>query len=108
MTLITHPRTAGTWNPMPLVAPDGGADGAPAVLILSGSVGAGHDGAAHELARRLRDRGVDVDVRDYLEALPRWFRFFLREGYTASVSASRPCSSGCSTTSSTAAGSAAP
>ncbi|GAA1652434.1 MGDG synthase family glycosyltransferase [Georgenia ruanii] len=70
---------------MPIVAPDGGGEGAPAVLILTGSVGAGHDGAAHELARRLRDRGVDVDVRDYLQALPRWFRFFLREGYTASV-----------------------
>lgn len=30
----------------------------------------GHDGAAHELARRLRARGLTVDVRDYLAALP--------------------------------------
>jgi len=35
-------------------------------LIISGSVGAGHDGAANELADRLRVHGIDVDVRDYL------------------------------------------
>lgn len=55
------------------------------VLIVSGSVGAGHDGAAHELADRLRAQGVDVDVRDYLLALPIPCRYFLRDGYTASV-----------------------
>ncbi|GAA1650503.1 MGDG synthase family glycosyltransferase [Georgenia ruanii] len=77
MTPSTRPHPAGRDRPP--------ADGAPAVLILSGSVGAGHDGAAQELARRLRGRGVDVDVRDYLEALPGWYRILLREGYTASV-----------------------
>lgn len=56
-----------------------------AVLIISGSVGAGHDGAAHELAARLRAAGVQADVRDYLQAVPRWFRYFLRDGYTLSV-----------------------
>ncbi|MGI8537944.1 MAG: DMT family transporter, partial [Mycobacteriales bacterium] len=56
-----------------------------AVLIISGSVGAGHDGAAHELAARLRAAGVQADVRDYLQALPRWFRYVLRDGYTLSV-----------------------
>jgi len=63
--------------------PAGGA--LPRVLIVSGSVGAGHDGAAHELADRLRAQGVDVDHRDYLLALPSLCRYFLRDGYTASV-----------------------
>lgn len=57
----------------------------PRVLVVSGSVGAGHDGAAYELADRLRARGVDVDVRDYLLALPSLCRYFLRDGYTISV-----------------------
>lgn len=57
----------------------------PSVLVLSGSVGAGHDGAAHELAERLRRRGADVEVEDYLEALPRWFAALLRDGYSLSV-----------------------
>jgi len=56
-----------------------------AVLILSASVGAGHDGAADELAERLRRSGVDVDVRDYMNALPRWGRFLLRDCYSPSV-----------------------
>lgn len=55
------------------------------VLIVSGSVGAGHDGAARELAERLRAEGVHVDVRDYLAAVPRWFAVLLREGYSTSV-----------------------
>lgn len=54
-------------------------------LIISGSVGAGHDGAANELARRLRKAGVTTDVRDYLRALPRPCRIVLRDGYTTSV-----------------------
>ncbi|MBC7375398.1 MAG: glycosyltransferase [Frankiales bacterium] len=76
---VTRPfrRRAGL-RLAPSSAPD-------AVLIISGSVGAGHDGAAHELAARLRAAGVQVDVRDYLEALPRWFRYVLRDGYTLSV-----------------------
>lgn len=59
--------------------------GARRVLVISGSVGAGHDGAARELAARLRGAGVHVDVRDYLDALPRWLTVFIREGYTTSV-----------------------
>lgn len=57
----------------------------PTVLIISGSVGAGHDGAARELAARLRDTGVTVDVRDFLDALPRPVRVLLRRGYTGSI-----------------------
>jgi processive 1,2-diacylglycerol beta-glucosyltransferase len=55
------------------------------VLIVSGSVGAGHDGAARELADRLSAAGVTVDVEDFLDAVPRWLSVFLREGYTTSV-----------------------
>lgn len=39
-------------------------------LIVSASMGAGHDGAARELAERLRARGWRVEVRDFLSALP--------------------------------------
>src|SRR5438067_5838576 len=40
------------------------------VVIVSARIGAGHDGAAAELARRLRVRGFDVDRYDYLDLLP--------------------------------------
>jgi len=40
------------------------------VLVISGSVGAGHDGAADELIARLRNLGVRADRRDYLDAVP--------------------------------------
>jgi UDP-N-acetylglucosamine:LPS N-acetylglucosamine transferase len=55
------------------------------VLIVSGSVGAGHDGAARELAARLERSGVDVQVRDFLDAVPRPVAALLREGYPAAV-----------------------
>lgn len=55
------------------------------VLIVSGSVGAGHDGAANELAARLRAAGVTVTVRDFLAAVPRPATRLLRDGYTVSV-----------------------
>jgi UDP-N-acetylglucosamine:LPS N-acetylglucosamine transferase len=57
----------------------------PRVLVISGSVGAGHDGAARELAARLRTAGLAVEVRDFLDALPAAVAVFLREGYTTSV-----------------------
>jgi processive 1,2-diacylglycerol beta-glucosyltransferase len=55
------------------------------VLVVSGSVGAGHDGAAHELAARLRSAGADVEVRDYLTAVPRPLAYLLGEGYVSTV-----------------------
>jgi processive 1,2-diacylglycerol beta-glucosyltransferase len=55
------------------------------VLIISGSVGAGHDGAARELAARLERSGVQVEVRDFLDAVPRLVARLLREGYAAAV-----------------------
>ena len=51
------------------------------VLILTAAVGAGHDGAAYELARRLVADGVHVDVRDWLDALPVVGRFLARDCY---------------------------
>ena len=40
------------------------------VTIISASVGAGHDGAATELARRLAAAGITVDRYDLLDLLP--------------------------------------
>ena len=40
------------------------------VVIISASVGAGHDGAAAELARQLTASGVPVDRCDFLDLLP--------------------------------------
>ena len=39
------------------------------IAIVSASVGAGHDGAAGELARRLREAGFLVDCHDFLDLL---------------------------------------
>ncbi|HET9118099.1 MAG TPA: hypothetical protein VFN75_08520, partial [Pseudonocardiaceae bacterium] len=55
------------------------------VLVISGSVGAGHDGAADELISRLTKLGVAADRRDYLDALPRVCHYILRDGYRLSV-----------------------
>ncbi len=55
------------------------------VLVISGSVGAGHDGAADELVSRLAKLGVAADRRDFLDALPRACRYMLRDGYRLSV-----------------------
>lgn len=40
------------------------------IVIISASVGAGHDGAAAELARRLTASGFVVDRHDFLDFLP--------------------------------------
>lgn len=55
------------------------------VLVVSGSVGAGHDGAARELAARLRARGAVVQVRDFMDAIRPAAQRLLREGYTSTV-----------------------
>ncbi len=43
--------------------------GAGRISIVSASVGAGHDGAATELARRLTEAGYRVDCHDFLDLL---------------------------------------
>jgi UDP-N-acetylglucosamine:LPS N-acetylglucosamine transferase len=55
------------------------------VLVVSGSVGAGHDGAARELAARLKAAGAVVEVRDYLTAVPRPLAYLLGDGYLSTV-----------------------
>lgn len=55
------------------------------VVIISATVGQGHEGAARELARRLGRRGVTVEVHDYLDALPGYARRVLRDLYAPTV-----------------------
>jgi len=40
------------------------------IAIISASLGAGHDGVATELARRLREDGFEIELFDYLDLLP--------------------------------------
>ncbi|HET9692724.1 MAG TPA: glycosyltransferase, partial [Acidimicrobiales bacterium] len=63
-----------------------GAGSAPAgtgrrVLVVSASMGAGHDGAARELARRIEAAGHHAEVRDLLDAGPLRIGAALRGGY---------------------------
>jgi processive 1,2-diacylglycerol beta-glucosyltransferase len=53
----------------------------PAVLIISAAMGAGHDGVAYELQRRLHARGAHAEVVDYLEMLPARMGPFYRGFY---------------------------
>ena len=55
------------------------------VVIISATVGQGHEGAARELAARLTRRGVEVQVHDYLDALPAYARRVLRDLYAPTV-----------------------
>jgi processive 1,2-diacylglycerol beta-glucosyltransferase len=51
------------------------------VSIVTGSYGAGHDAAARELARHLRDVGCSVNVHDIAELLPSRLGQMLRSAY---------------------------
>jgi UDP-N-acetylglucosamine:LPS N-acetylglucosamine transferase len=51
------------------------------VLIVSASMGAGHDGAARELRRRLEERGHEVRLEDFLSAFPLRTGTLVRFGY---------------------------
>jgi UDP-N-acetylglucosamine:LPS N-acetylglucosamine transferase len=51
------------------------------VLVISASMGAGHDGAARELAARLRAAGHPAEVRDFLDSGPLRIGPALRRGY---------------------------
>lgn len=53
----------------------------PRVLIVSASIGAGHDGAARELARRATVEGYAVDRVDFLDLLPLGLGRLLRATY---------------------------
>ena len=51
------------------------------VLVVSASMGAGHDGAARELARRLNDEGHVTEVRDFMKSAPLKIGDMVRVGY---------------------------
>jgi UDP-N-acetylglucosamine:LPS N-acetylglucosamine transferase len=55
------------------------------VLIISASMGAGHDGAARELARRLREEGHEAEIRDFLKAPPWPVGTLLQRGYAMQI-----------------------
>jgi UDP-N-acetylglucosamine:LPS N-acetylglucosamine transferase len=57
----------------------------PKITIVSASVGAGHDGAARELARRLTGRGFEVTVLDFLDLLPGRLGPMLRHTYATEL-----------------------
>lgn len=54
---------------------------APGVLIVSASIGAGHDGAATELARQAVAAGYAVERVDFLDLFPRGWGALLRAAY---------------------------
>lgn len=51
------------------------------IVIISASVGAGHDGAAAEIARRLAASGFRVDRHDFVDLLPAHLGTLLRAAY---------------------------
>ena len=57
----------------------------PSVLIISAAMGAGHDGVAYELERRLLARGAHARVYDYLELLPGRMGPFYRAFYAGQL-----------------------
>ncbi|MEC3980562.1 hypothetical protein [Amycolatopsis sp. H20-H5] len=82
MTCVLHEILAPDLGPS--VSPDRGSVSPAAgrrVVIVSARVGAGHDGAASELARRLRERQLLVDRFDFLDLLPGRLGRLLCDGY---------------------------
>jgi UDP-N-acetylglucosamine:LPS N-acetylglucosamine transferase len=55
------------------------------IVVVSASIGAGHDGAARELARRLVAAGLRVDMYDFLDLLPGSLGMALRRMYRAEL-----------------------
>ena len=60
-------------------------DTAGGVLVVSASMGAGHDGVANELARRWRAQGTPVTVVDFLSILPFGVGRVLKSGYSVQL-----------------------
>lgn len=56
-------------------------DGQTRVLLISASMGAGHDGAARSLAAQIRDAGHHAEVKDFLDSGPLRIGSALRSGY---------------------------
>src|SRR3569833_2001666 len=58
----------------------------PRIVVISASFGAGHDGAADELSRRLKHLGFRVDRHDFLDFLPLRLGSHLRKAYRKQLS----------------------
>src|SRR5947208_15644425 len=56
------------------------------VLVISASMGGGHDGAGRELVRRLRARGHNAQMVDFLSAFPLRIGWVVRAGYYLELS----------------------
>lgn len=80
---MPHPASTAPGSPLTGAAPpqSGATAAAGRVAIVSASVGAGHDGAAAELARRLTAQGCSVDRLDLLDLLPVHLGRTVQEGY---------------------------
>lgn len=79
------PKGDDRGHGLPTIGGDGDA-GPPRVLVVSARMGAGHDGAARELCRRLEERGAQTRLVDFLDAAPLVGRLLLR-GYGAQLRA---------------------
>ncbi|MCB0906634.1 MAG: galactosyldiacylglycerol synthase [Nocardioidaceae bacterium] len=55
------------------------------VEIITGSFGAGHDAAAHEIARRLHGVGLETRVSDIVDLMPGWTGRLLRSLYLRQI-----------------------
>ncbi|WP_328752703.1 UDP-N-acetylglucosamine--N-acetylglucosamine transferase [Streptomyces sp. NBC_00285] len=75
------PTAPGPAHPVAVPAQRPATPGQGRVAIVSASVGAGHDGAATELARRLGAQGYAVDRFDLLDLLPAHLGRTVQEGY---------------------------
>ncbi len=82
---VLPPRSDRTVSTALSTPPPANPPAGPRVLVVSGSVGAGHDGAARELAARLTAAGAQVFLRDLLDGLPGPIAGLLRNGYTSTV-----------------------
>ncbi|MFK0288379.1 glycosyltransferase [Streptomyces sp. NPDC090499] len=79
-TVHLRALAAAALRPRPARAPRP-ATPAERVVIVSASIGAGHDGAARELERRLTAAGLTVDRCDLLDLLPARLGRAVRDSY---------------------------
>jgi UDP-N-acetylglucosamine:LPS N-acetylglucosamine transferase len=77
--------TAETMTAETMTAPPAAAQAAGRVVVVSASIGAGHDGAAAELTRQLRAAGMVVDRHDFLDILPGTWGRLVRGIYRAEL-----------------------
>lgn len=79
-------RSRTGWRRRPPLHATSAEPTSPRVLIVSASIGAGHDGAARELARRAEEAGYAADRVDFLDLLPPGVGPVLRSAYRLQLS----------------------